>query len=134
MVDWEKLFDGLFKAVATHGIDPAQVLVFVALLVAALLVSAMGLALWCVLAAIKRTTPSTSASSTLPADSRHIVDILNILKWQDLQGKDSDRIRQLEQRQDDPQRALLGRATRQDRRRGGEDLPVGRRSFRWHRR
>lgn len=145
MVDWDKFFEGLFKGLSAYGVDPVLALAFLALLVAALLVSTMGLALWCVLAAIRRLSAPTSASPTQPVDARHVIDILNVLKWQDMQGKDADRLRQLEEHGADRRGGVLrhqqvqvrddqGRVTRQDRLRGEQDVPVGRRSFRWHRR
>lgn len=137
MVDWDKLFEGLFKAVATYGVDPVLVLVFLALMVAALLVSTVGLALWCLLALIKRPATPTSASS---GDTRIVIEVRG---HQDMQSK---RLRQvLQQRAEEPQRGVLrhqqaerGGVLRhqqlRDRLRGAEDLPLTRRSFRWNRR
>lgn len=117
MVDWDKFFEGLFKGLSAHGFDPVPA---IALLVAALLV---GLALWCVLAAIKRMPSPTSASS---GDTRIVIEVRSN---QDMQSK---RLRQvLQQPAEEPLRGVL---RHQYRVRGEQDLPTPRRSKRWTRR
>lgn len=137
MVDWDKFFEGLFKGLSAHGVDPVLALAFLALLVAALLVSTMGLALWCALAAIKRLSAPTSASSTAPSDTRVVIEVHG---YHDVQSTGLRRVlRQDEERHgDEPRRKQAERGALRhhelrDRGRGAEDLLISRRSFRWNR-